>query len=214
MKIWIFAALESTMAILRFAAFFWGNPVVLASLAAIVVAALGVTQPLISAHKGRKMDVYRDQQYQKSLDGLDEHIEKLLAESIDPPFPHRATVVAVLKRQFGEESAELLSQFDEIVESISTGKANSEALAAAFAQQVQPWAAGAYLQGLAALSVESGETAFGHFSKAKQQQSDWHAAWLGWAVAAFRLREWDEIREYHPNACGVELLPYDVGDED
>ena len=78
---------------------------------------------------------------------------------------------------------------------------------------VKPWSLGAYLLGLTAWSAGDTALAHRHFCIAKEQQPSWILPWLGWAASAHQQARWDELRGEHPHVCGVELLPYDAGDE-
>jgi len=213
MKTWLFALLESTIALIGLVAYFWADNVLLATSAAVVAASLAVAKPLFSANKERKLEAYRDRQYEKSLESVDEHLNELLNDTIDPPLPHRATIVAVIQHCFPREASLLIEQYDRTVQAISDGSSEAETLAAQYAEQVSPWSVGAYLQGLAALAIGTVVDAHMHFSAATEEQANWLAPWLGWATAAYRQGLYNEIREKHPHMCGVELLPYDAGDE-
>jgi hypothetical protein len=213
MKTWLFALLESAIALIGLVAYFWADNIILATSAAMVAASLAVAKPLLSANKERKLEAYRDRQYEKSLETVDEQLNDLLKETIDPAVPHRATVVAVIHRRFPVEAALLIDQYDRTVHAISAGSAESETLAAQFADKVAPWSAGTYLQGLAALATGEVVDAHAHFLAATREQANWISPWLGWATAAYRQGLWNEIRENHPHLCGVELLPYGAGDE-
>jgi len=213
MKTWVFAMLQSLIALLGLSAYFFADNIVLATSAAVMVAVLGVIHPLMAARKTRKLEAYRDHQYQKSFDTLDEQIENMLNESIAPPLPHRATVAVILRSRYGQQATELLEQYERVVEAITTGDSKSETLAAQFADDVAGWSVGVYLRGLASLGAGKLGEAHAHFSAAKNLQSSWIAPWLGWAAAAYQQGHFEEIRENHPSVNGVDLLPYDAGDE-
>ena len=74
--------------------------------------------------------------------------------------------------------------FDAAVQAISTGDAEAASLAHQFADAVDPWSVGPYLQGLAAMAGKNVETAHEYFSTAKDAQSNWVSPWLGWAWSA------------------------------
>ncbi len=214
MKIWLFALSQSMIAVFGLAAYYWADNVLMATSAAVLAAALGIAQPLMTAHQARKMERYTDGQYQKSLDAVDEQVQEMLSNSIDPPLPHRATIASVIRQRFGENADELLDEYDCLIDEISAGEATSKDRAHEFAAQVAAWSLGPYLQGLSALAAGDEELAQRHFLSATKAQSTWIAPWLGWAAASYRLGQFNDIRERHPHACGVELLPYDAGDED
>ncbi len=171
MKIWLFALMQSMIALMGLTAYFLADDLVLATTAAILAAVLGISHPLIAAHKGRKLEIYRDQQYQNSLDSVDEQLQELLDKSIDPPLPHRATIAVALRNRFGEQATELLDQYDRVVQAVAAGSPESESLATHLADKVAPWSVGAYLQGIAALATGNVDQAHAKFSDAKQQQS-------------------------------------------
>lgn len=213
MKTWVFALLESIIATFGLAAFFWADNLILATAAAVLAAALAIGKPLLSARKQRQLEAYRDRQYEESLESVDGQLKELLDEVIDPPLPHRATIVVLLEHRFAEQADMLVDQYDCIVQAISEGNPESERLAATFTSKTAQWSVGMYLQGLAALAAGKTEDAYAHFSAATQEQATWVAPWLGWATAAYRRGLWNEICEHHPHRCGVELLPYGAGDE-
>lgn len=213
MKTWMFALLESIIAALALAAYFLAESVPLATVAAVLAAGLGVAQPLIAARKAAKLRSYTDQQYGKSLSAVDEQVRSLIDEIVEPPLPHHATVSAMLRRQYGDHARELLSNYDRLVQAVTSNASDAEALADEFARQVSNYALASYMQGLAALVAENVEQAHRHFSAATDQQPSWIAPWLGWATTAHQQSLWEEIREKHPHLHGVEIMPYDVGDE-
>ena len=213
MKIWIFALLQSIIAAMGLAAYFLADNMLLASTAAMLAAALGVAQPLLSAHKAGKFQQYQDEQYDKSLEVVDKQLDDLLDGAIDPPLPQRAVIAAVLTRRFSDQSARLLQQYDHLAEAIESDGDDATALAATLASHVADWSAGPYLEGLAALSAGNIASAHERFTAATQLQSDWVAPWLGWATTAHQQGDWDEIRQYHPHINGVQMLPYCCGDE-
>ena len=59
MKIWLFALSQSVIALLGLAAFFLADNVLLATLAAVMAALLGISQPFIAAHKSLKLEIYQ-----------------------------------------------------------------------------------------------------------------------------------------------------------
>ncbi len=213
MKIWLFALLQSIIAGLGLAAFFLADNVMLATAAAVMAAILGIAQPIMSAHKERKMKQYQDKQWDRSVQAVDEQLQDLLKDVIEPPLPHRATVLAALKNYFGNQSIELIAEYDQAITAIEEENPDAAPLAAQFSDAVDPWSVGPYLQGLAALQSDNLEDAHQYFCAARESQSAWILPWLGWATVAYHQGNWDEIRQKHPHINGVELLPYDAGDE-
>ncbi len=214
MKIWLFALLQSLIATLGLAAFFLADNVLLASSAAVMAALLGIAQPLIAAYKNRRLQEYQDVQWNQSFDATDEQINALLQDCVDPPLPHRATIVLELQRRFGDRATGLIDAYDGTVKSIDENDRTSPALVARFADETSPWSLGPYLQGLAAVSVGDLDDAHQFFCAAKSKQQSWILPWLGWASTAYRLDRWDEIRNEHPHINGVQLLPYGAGNEE
>lgn len=213
MKIWLFALLQSAIAALGLAAYFLADNIVIATAAAVMAAAVAIAQPLISARKQQKIGAYHDRQFAKSLRGVSKQVKSLLNDCIEPPLPHRESVAIGLRSAFQQDANKLLAQYDAAVEAISSGDADAADLATEFADAVDPWSVGPYLQGLAQLNAGDSEAAYDYFSAAKEAQSSWVAPWLGWATTAFRLGRVAEISEQHPHMNGVNLLPYDAGDE-
>ena len=213
MKIWVFAGLQSLIAAMGLAAYFLADNVFLATSAVVLAALLGISQPLLAAHKGSKLKVYQEQQWHKSIGAVDDQLQQLLDQVIEPPFPHRATVAVEIRNRFGDRAPGLISAYDNVVASIEQGSNQSSALAAQFAGEVGDWSVGPYLQGLAAMTLGDLEGAERRFCVARMSQSGWASPWLGWATAAFQQRRWDEIRQEHPNINGVEFQPFDAGDQ-
>lgn len=213
MKLWLFALLQSIIAALGLAAFFWADNVVLASGAAIMAALLGIAQPLIAACKGRRLEDYQDRQFLNSMDAVDRQIADLLQDAIAPPVPHRASLVLAAQERFGERCVEVVQLYDQTCEAIAAGTTEAAELARRFEHQVTPWSAGHYLKGLEALQRADPGAALRHFCDAKDEQPSWILPWLGWAMAAYRLADWERLRTEHPHICGVELMPYGVGNE-
>lgn len=213
MKTWLFALLQSIIAALGLAAYFLADNLVLVTLAVFLAAVLGISQPLVAAYRARQREAYQDFQYQKSLEQVDGQLQELLDALIDPPLPHRATVAVALEARFGEQSATLLEEYDKAVQAIADGSSLLESLVTVFADKVSPWSVGSYLQGLAALADGKLEIAHQHFLTTTEIQPSWISPWLGWATATYQQNHWEELRQNHPHLCGVELLPYDAGDE-
>jgi hypothetical protein len=213
MKTWMFALLEALIAALGLAAFFLAENVVLASAAAVMAAALGIAQPLLAARKGVRLERFQDRQYRKALAGFDGQLGELDAELIPPPLPHRPTVASLLQQRLGDESAELLREYDELAQAIEMELPDAVRMSAWLGSHLGSEALGEHLQGLAAYAVDDLEAAHRHFTAATQAQPGWIAPWLGWAASAYQLRLWDEISEGHPHLHGVDFQPFDAGDE-
>ena len=214
MKTWLFALLQSVIACLGLAAYFYADSIYLAGTAAVLAAALGIAQPLITAHKSRKLEAYRDKQWASSIDTVDEQLASLLEDVIEPPVPHRATVTAALRNRFGDRTAELAGALDELVDELQNDSGSPGPLASSLATELGDWALGPYMLGLAALRCDDVEAAHEHFRAARDLQSTWILPWVGWATTAFRRELWNELRDEHPHICGVELLPYGSGNEE
>ena len=213
MKIWLFAAFESIIAALGLAAFFWAESIPLTAAAVVGAAALGIAQPLLAARQSRRMQRYQEGVFAKSQAAVDEQVDQLLTDIIDPPLPHRPTVVAFLERYAGIDIDALLAQYDRLVKAIASKSFAAEELAAAFTDKTSGSSLGIYLCGLAALSQKHLHDAHHHFSVVTGRQPTWIAPWLGWAAAAYELNQFEEIAKRHPHVNGANLTPYDVGDE-
>ena len=213
MKIWIFALLEAGLAALGLAAYFLADNWYLTTAAVVVAALVGIAQPFLSAHKARKLTAYQDQQWDKSLDSVDDQLQGLLAEVIEPPLPHSATAKIHLQQQFAERADELIAAYDQLAQAINTNAEEATELAEQFSTAADFSPIAPYLQGLVALQSGDAESAFALFCAAKDRQSTWILPWLGWATAAWRCGKIEELRKNHPHICGVELLPYGCGDE-
>jgi len=213
MKTWLFALLESIIAGLGLAAYFWVENIPLATIAAVLAATLGVAQPVMAAMQARKLQRYQEGVYQESIDAVDGQIAELLAQTIDPPLPHRPTVEGILRAHFPESAGALSAQYDRLIKAIGAKSFAAEELAAALADKIHHHPLAVYLCGLAAFSQENFDEAHRHFTAATQQRPAWVAPWVGWATTAYRLQRWGELSDRHPHVGGVELTPYDVGDE-
>jgi hypothetical protein len=213
MKTWMFALLESMIALLGLAAYFWADNIPVATTAAVLVAVLGISQSLISAYKKRQLDDYQDRQFLKSLGVVDDQLQELLDGLIDPPKPHNPSVRATLRSCFGKAATQLIRDYEQTIKAIADNDPDADEIAEQFAADVDPWAVGSYLQGLSALAANKIEAAHAHFTTATEAQSSWVTPWLAWATTAYRQKLWGEIRERHPHINGMELLPYDCGDE-
>lgn len=213
MKIWLFALVQSAIAALGLVAYFWGENMILASAAAVLAAVVAIAQPLLSARKQQQFTAYHNRQFTQSMRGVSKQVKSLLKETIDPPLPHRESVAVGLRLAFPHEAKALLADYDAAVHAVSAGRSEAAELAADFADATDPWSVGPYLQGLAALGTGQIEKAHEHFSTAREAQTSWVAPWLGWATTAYRLGRIDEICEQHPHINGIDLLPYDCGDE-
>lgn len=213
MKTWMFALLEALIAALGLAAWFLADNIVIASVAAIAAAALGIAQPLLAARRSLRLGRFQDRQYRKALAGIDGTLSDLDAELIAPPLPHRATVAALLQQRLGDEADALLGEYDDLTRAIETQQPDAVRMSAWLSSHLGSEALGEHLQGLATYAVDDLESAHQHFSAATQAQPGWISPWLGWAASAYQLRLWDEIGERHPHLHKVDMQPFDVGDE-
>ncbi len=212
MKTWLFALLQALIAALGLVAYFWGGNVLLASVAAIAAATLGISQPLISAHKARKLQAFQEEQFADSLSSVNQQIQPLLDDSIDTPLPHHDTLLLVIQRDYPSSKERLLAHYSEFVEVLSAQE-DAVSLARSMAADLEDDAVGIYLLGLALLRNGEHAAARDQFSAATKSRPDWILPWLGWADASFHERSWDELRKNHPHINGVEVQPYGVGDE-
>lgn len=213
MKVWIFALLEAGLAAFGLVAYFVTNNWYLTTAAVVIAALVGIAQPFLSAVKARKLSAFQDQQWDKSLGAVDDQLQALLADVIEPPLPHAATVRLILAELFSERSDELVAAYDRLADAIEANDDNATRLAEAFSVSTSPEAIGPYLQGLVALRAGDAETAYRFFCEAKERRSGWILPWLGWATAAWQSGQTEELRTQHPHICGVELLPYDCGND-
>jgi hypothetical protein len=228
MQIWLFALVELAIAAAGVGAYLSSGNIVLAGAAAALAIVLAIVRPLLSGRKQAPSKTQPKTQAkarpqsqataqpvrapQKPQKGATRQAKALLKEVIEPPLPHRPSVVAGLKSAFPKEATRLLSQYDAVVKALSTGDKHAASLAQKFADVVDPWSIGPYLQALISLRAGKIEAAYQEFSKAKDAQTAWPAPWLGWALTAYRLGRIDEISAEHPQVKRVELLPYSAGD--
>lgn len=213
MKTWLFAILESTIAIGGLAAWLWADNVLLAGAAAMTAAALGVAQPIMAARQAGRIARYQDEMFDASVESVDQEIAKLLDEVTFVPLPHRPTVAAVLHKAFPEEAESLIKQYDRLVKAAIDESFAAEELAAAFADKIDDHPLALHMCGLAAMSQENLEEAHEYFLTVTERRPEWISPWLGWAATAWRLEQVEEISARHPHVNGVNLTPYDVGDE-
>ncbi len=184
----------------------------LASVAAIAAATLGISQPLISAHKARKLEAYQEEQFAGSLSSVDQQIQPLLDDSIDTPLPHHDTLLLLIQRDYPSSKERLLTHYNEFVETLSAKK-DATSLARSMAADLVKSAVGIYLLGLALLRKGEHAAACEQFNSATKSRPDWILPWLGWAEASFHQCAWEDLRKNHPHINGVELQPYGAGDE-
>jgi tetratricopeptide (TPR) repeat protein len=213
-KIWMFALLQSLIAVAGLAAYFYGNNVWLAGLAAGSAAVLGIAQPLMGARKQQKLDEWRDDQHEKTLAVIGGHEEEALDGVIPPPLPHRPTVSAFLDLAGLGNSNEQLQRYDDLVADIRDADEDCPYQAAAFSAELTGNVLGVALEGLAALAVGDLDKARGFFEEATQLNSSWALPWLGWATVCYQQGDYETLAAQHPHINGVELLCYDCGDEE
>lgn len=213
MKTWLFALVQSIIAAMGIVAYFWADNVSLATTAVLLAAIVGIAQPLLAAHKDHKLTSYHQRQWDRSIDTVDDQLKTLLADVIEPPLPHRASVSLVLNKHVGERAGKLMNNYDAVVTAIGQRSDQSPRQAERFAQQITTSAIGDYLRGLAVLGAGHPDLACKHFESARDAQSQWILPWLGWATALYQQGRYDQLRTQHPHITGVELLPYGAGDE-
>ena len=213
MKTWLFAVVEASIAMAGLVAYFWAENTMLAGVAAVAAALIGIAHPIMAARAAQRMQVYQEEMFDESSQAVDEQIEQLQQETVAVPFPHRQTAEAVLNAEFTSDAASLVAQFARVVKAIEEKSFAAEELAAAFSDKVSGHPLAVHLCGLAALSQENAEDAHAHFTYVTSQRPGWISPWLGWASAAWQLGELEEITQRHPHLNGVEHTPYDVGNE-
>lgn len=214
MKIWLFALLQSIIAVAGLAAWFYADNVVLAGVAAGAAAILGIAQPLMGAWKQQKLDAWRDDQHEKTLSLIGGQEEETLEGVIPPPMPHRATVAAFLELAGLGDAEEQLERYDELVTDIREADEGCQDLAAAFCAELTGNVLGVALEGLAALAMGDLQAARQFFHEATQLNSSWAMPWLGWATVCYQQGDYTTLAAEHPHINGVELLCYDCGDEE
>ena len=213
-KIWLFALLQSLIAVVGLGAWFYADNALIAGGAAIAAAGLGVFQPLYGAWKHRQREEWADGQRKKTLDIVDSHIDSALEEVIAPPMPHRPTVAAFLRLAGLGDPDEQLQRYDDVVKLIDQADGDCADEAAAFCVELMGNVLGVTLEGLAALALGRHEDALKYFREATLLHSGWALPWLGWATVCYEQGKFEELAAKHPHINGVELLCYDCGDED
>jgi len=213
-KLWLFALLQSFIVVAGLAAYFYGNSVWLAGLAAGSAAVLGIVQPLAGAWKQRKRDDWQDEQHDKTLSVTGGHMDDALEGVIPPPLPHRPTVAAFLELAGLGNSNEQLQRYDDLVADIRDADPDCPYQAAAFSAELTGNVLGVALEGLAALAVGNPDEARRVFEEAMQLNSSWAMPWLGWATVCYQQGDYKTLADQHPHINGVELLCYDCGDEE
>ena len=106
-----------------------------------------------------------------------------------------------------------MARYDRIITSLATARFPGEALVGDFGQISGLEAVASHLCGLADFARKDWRAAQQHFKHATSVRPAWVAPWLGWAAATFQLQEYDILSGEHPHLTGVEMLPYDSGDE-
>ena len=211
-KIWLFALLQSFMAAIALAGWFYAENGVVA--VAVAVAILGIAHPLIGVWKQRKLGAWRDRQHQRALTNLDADVKKALEEVIPPRMPFRPTVAAFLTAAGIGDPHDQLRRYDAVVDGIRNANTDCPSEAAAFSAEVRGNVLGVVLEGLAALATGQLKNAREFFEEAIQLNSAWALPWLGWATVCYLQQDLEELTSKHPHMNSVELLPYDCGDEE
>lgn len=214
MKIWLFALLQSIIAVAGFAAYFYAENVLLAGIAAGSATVLGIAQPLMGAWKQQKLEDWRDDQHEKTLSVIGGQVDDVLGGVIPPPMPHRATVVTFLELAGLGDPQEQLAKYDELVNDIQQADEDCQDAAAAFCAELTGNVLGVALEGLAAYAVGDTDAARRFFEEATQLNSAWAMPWLGWATVCYEQGDYETLAAEHPHINGVELLCYDCGDEE
>jgi tetratricopeptide (TPR) repeat protein len=213
-KVWMVVLLQSMIAVAGLVAYFFGNNVWMAGLAAGSAVALGIALPLMGARKQQNLDECRDDQHEKTLAVIGGYEEEALEGVIRPPLPHRPTVAAFLELAGLGNSNEQLQRYDDLITDICDADEDCPYQAAAFSAELTGNVLGVALEGLAALAVGDLDKARGFFEEATQLNSSWAMPWLGWATVCYQQGDFETIAAQHPHINGVELLCYDCGDEE
>jgi len=211
-NIWLLAAVEATIAGFGLAAFFYAESPLLAGVAAVSAALLGISKPIQDAVKRRRLEAYQDEQHEKSLQLVDDQSTELVDSLAEPPLPHFPTV-AILLSQDKDSAPVQVELYVKAAAAIESETSDADSLLAALEDRDAPGEIVTYLKGLRALHRGNTEAAAVLFWSAAQQRPDWINPWVGWATAAYVEGEWDEICDGHPHATGVDLAPYGPGDE-
>lgn len=214
MKIWLFALLQSLIAVAGLAAYFYANNILLAGVAVGSAAALGIAQPLLGAWKQQKLEGWRDDQHVRTLSVIGGHVDEALEGVIPPPFPHRPSVAAFLELAGLGNFHEQLQRYDDLIEVIREADEECTFHAAAFSAELTGNVLGVALEGLAALALGDLDAARRFFEEATQLNSSWAMPWLGWATVCYQQGDFETLASQHPHINGVQMLCYDCGDEE
>lgn len=214
MKIWLFALIQSLIAVLGLAAYFVADNIYLASAAAVLAGAVGIAQPILAAYRGSRIQKYQDKLYDQSVVAVDEQIEQMQADLIPLQLPHEETVKLLLKQTCFDRADRIMNDYSEILGAIEHAKSDASELVSRFQVATGPTALGAYLAGFVAYHHNKLDESFESFELATRLQPGWITPWLGWAIVLHHQQQWDTISDKHPHVNGVELLPYDVGDQE
>lgn len=213
MKIWLFAVVQSSIALVGFTAYFYAGIPIVAAAAGVLAVIIVIAQVLLSAKSRVLSDGGREPEQPKILKKIDAGDSNGSTELTDPPLPHRSTVAVLCREAFPDAADDLLARYDEVIAAIEEKSEDAERGADCLAADLPSESLGHYLCGLGALAQDNDEGARDYFAAATTAQSDWAEAWLGWAAACYRLEEFAELVTEHPSACGVKLAPCDCGNE-
>jgi len=221
-KTWIFVLTQSVIAATGISAWMSIGDVRIAGVAAAAVTALGIVRLFLARRKSAQRGVWADGQQMKTLPIVDRHVEcsvrqptdEPVAEMIAPPMPHRPTVAAFLELAGLGDPDDQLERYDELVAMIERADDDCADEAASFCEELTGNVLGVTLEGLAALALGRQDDALKYFREATLLHSGWALPWLGWATVCHANGNFVELATRHPLTTGVELRPYDCGDED
>jgi hypothetical protein len=213
MKLWLFALVQSLIALVGVTACFYAEIPTLAAAAAVLAVVVAIAQLMFTSQKRRPTGSARSRQNANSRNSPDDRANETPANAACPPLPHRATVEALCREASSQTADVLLARYDEVIAAIEAHSEDAERGADCLAPDLPSEALGQYLCGLGALAQENDEAARDYFAAATRAQSTWAEAWHGWAAACSRLEEFSDLYENHPRNRGVDLLPFDCGNE-
>ncbi len=212
LKTWLFAVLEASLALVGLAAYFWANNPTVAATAAILAAIFGIAQPMMAARAEHKRQAWIDRNYDKSIDTIESESAELVEGSIEPPLPHRPSLLARFQND-SEQRPAWVSHYDEIVDHLNCSRQIEPQQLQSLDQHLGCPEVIDYLQGLLAYREQRFNQATQHFRSASEQNPAWVSPWLGWSAAMFRDGKFIQLANEHPHVNSVEMLPYDVGNE-
>lgn len=214
MKIWLFALVQSMIALVGATAYFYAEIPSVAAAAGVLAGGVAIAQMLLAAKNRPRTGDGEAPERTKIIKTFDPGHSSAPAELADPPLPHRPTVESQFRAACPETADDLLARYDEVIAAIEEKSEDAERGADCLAPDLPNESLGHYLCGLGALAQENDEGAREYFAAAITAQSSWAEAWLGWAAACYRLEEFAELTTEHPRARGIELLPYDCGQKE